>query len=102
MRRKTRVVTHARRRAFVYGCALVALVVYGLPRIPALQRGLPGTFSLIWILFAGLALAANVYFLVGADKERSRMLELRTSGTSAGSTVEDINSAAPNVRRRAH
>jgi|GEM_PF-3213172 len=65
----------SRSRAMIYACALVALLVYGIPRIPSLKPGLAGSFSMLWILFAGLALAANVYFFVGADRERSRMLE---------------------------
>lgn len=77
MRRKTKDVPNARNRAVVYTCALVAMGAYAVPRIPKLQHGLPGSFSMVWILFALLALAANVYFMVGADKERSRMLEAR-------------------------
>lgn len=75
MRRKLKTVPQARNRAVVYSCALVAMGMYAIPKIPRLEHGLPGTFSMVWILFAVLALASNVYFLVGADKERSRMLE---------------------------
>jgi hypothetical protein len=70
-----RTVPQSKRRAFVNTCAIVALSVYGIPRIPRLHPGLDGTFSTIWILFAALAVAANLYFLVGADKERSQQLE---------------------------
>lgn len=76
MRRKTMAVTSPRRRAAVYTSALVALGVYGLPRLPALHHGLAGSFSVLWILFAGLAVASNLYFLFGADRERSRDLEM--------------------------
>ncbi|MCL6453301.1 MAG: hypothetical protein K6T78_06665 [Alicyclobacillus sp.] len=75
MRRKLKTVPHARNRAIVYSCALIAMGAYALPRIPKLEHGLPGSFSMLWILFALLALCANLYFLFGADKERSRMLE---------------------------
>ncbi|MCL6444876.1 MAG: hypothetical protein K6T83_15720 [Alicyclobacillus sp.] len=75
MRRKVSDVPNAKSRAFVYTCALVSLLVYGLPHIPKLQHGIAGTFSILWILFAGLAVAANLYFLLGADKERIRQLE---------------------------
>lgn len=71
---------HARprkRRAFVYVCSLLALLIYALPRLPKLAHGISGTFSFLWILFASLALAANLYFLVGADRERSRLLSTR-------------------------
>ncbi|WDL95590.1 hypothetical protein [Alicyclobacillus sp. ALC3] len=76
MRRKTMTVSSPRRRAVVYTCALIALGVYGVPRLPELHHGLGGTFSVLWILFAGLAVAANLYFLFGADRERSRDLEM--------------------------
>ncbi len=65
-----------RRTAFIYTCALIALGVYAIPNLlPELHPGIAGSFSVLWILFAGLALAANLYFLFGADRERSRMLE---------------------------
>jgi hypothetical protein len=32
---------------------------------------------MVWILFAVLALAANLYFMLGADEERKHMLEER-------------------------
>lgn len=65
-----------RSTAVVYTCALVVLGVYAIPKLlPELHPGIAGTFSILWILFAGLALAANLYFMFGADRERSRMLE---------------------------
>ncbi|MBX6351970.1 MAG: hypothetical protein IRZ10_01445 [Thermoflavifilum sp.] len=80
MRRKMRHVPYARQRAITYTCCLLAILVYAIPRIPPLAHGIAGTFSFLWILFAALAVAANVYFLVGADQERSRMLEARAEG----------------------
>jgi hypothetical protein len=77
MRRKTRYVPNAKSRAFVYVCALIALLAYAIPRIPSLKPGLGGTFSMVWLLFVALAVASNLYFLFGADKERSKMLEVR-------------------------
>jgi len=77
MMRRTAVVRHPKSRAFIYFCAILALMFYAVPKIPALHRGLGGTFSMVWILFAGLALSANLYFMVGADKERSQLLEVR-------------------------
>jgi hypothetical protein len=96
MRRKTRVVPHARHRAITYTCCLLALLAYGIPRIPPLRPGLAGTFSLVWILFAALAVAANVYFLVGADRERSRMLEAR----EADIRVPSESTAGPRLPQR--
>ncbi|KPV39912.1 hypothetical protein [Alicyclobacillus ferrooxydans] len=95
MRRKLRHVPHARNRAVVYTCAVVSMVAYAIPRIPKLEHGVAGTFSMVWILFAVLALAANIYFLVGADKERSRMLESRGMRMAAREST-----GAPAVRQR--
>lgn len=77
MRRHMAYVQHKRRKNIIYTCALIALVAYAIPRIPEIHHGMGGTFSVLWILFAGLAIAANLYFVVGADKERSKMLELQ-------------------------
>jgi len=79
MRRKVANVPNGRQKAFIYTCSLLALVAYGLPRLPALKHGLAGSFSVVWILFAALTISANLYFLFGADKERSRMLEAQES-----------------------
>jgi hypothetical protein len=91
-------VHHAKRRAFANTCAIVALSVYGIPRIPRLHPGLDGTFSTVWILFAALAVAANLYFLVGADKERSQQLERQEA--ESGQALSQRGRDVP-LRRRA-
>ncbi|GMA64818.1 hypothetical protein NZD89_05475 [Alicyclobacillus fastidiosus] len=75
MRRKVANITNSRQKAFVYTCALIGLTVYGVPRLPRLEHGLAGTFTLVWLLFVALCVGANLYFLFGADKERKRLLE---------------------------
>lgn len=80
MWRKSLYVSNRRRKSFVYVCALVAMLFYAIPRLPRLQHGVAGTFAFLWIGFAGLVLAANLYFLVGADKERSRLLSAKQGG----------------------
>jgi uncharacterized membrane protein len=97
MRRRMRNVPKAKNKALVYTCALLAIGVYGVPRIPGLYPGLAGTFSMVWILFAVLALAANVYFLVGADRERSRMLE---TYEMKGSSIRDVREEDARTRHR--
>lgn len=99
MRRKLRKVPNGKNKAFVYVCAIIALGIYGIPKIPSLHPGMGGTFSMVWILFGVLALAANMYFLVGADKERSRMLE--TYAINSRSASERTNEV-DTERRRAH
>lgn len=97
MRRSSLITTNRRRKAFVYSAALIAMLAYGIPKLPKVQHGLPGTFSFLWILFACLALGANLYFVVGADKERSRMLSAKRSGVVMTSPESDEQE----VRRRA-
>lgn len=100
MWRKTANVVNGRRKALYYGCAAIALAAYGLPRIPRLQHGLPGTFSFLWIATITLVLAANIYFLVGADKERSMMLEVRQILPSRIKQRKDIQESPKRVRSR--
>lgn len=75
MRRKLAIQKNGRRNALIYTCAAVALGVYGIPRLPKMAHGLSGTFSVVWILFLALCVGANLYFLLGTDKERARLLE---------------------------
>jgi len=97
MRRKMAVLTRPKQRAVVYTCCALALVAYGVPKIPALHPGIGGTFTALWILFAALAIAANMYFLVGADRERSRMLEANAA-KPVGLTGTEMDS----LHRRAY
>lgn len=83
MRRKISNVANGREKAFVYTCALVALSVYAVPRLPRMTHGLAGTFTVLWLLFVALCVGANLYFLIGADKERKRLLDARTTGARA-------------------
>ncbi|OFW78528.1 MAG: hypothetical protein A2201_10050, partial [Alicyclobacillus sp. RIFOXYA1_FULL_53_8] len=70
MRRSLPSPANSRGRALIYLSALIALGVYAIPKLPSLQPGIAGTFSMLWISALGLAVAANLYFLVGADVER--------------------------------
>jgi hypothetical protein len=79
MRRKTMHFRKTKQKAVAYTVSLILLAVYGIPRMPKIHPGLGGSFVTLWILFVALAIAANVYFLVGADRERSRMLEVTES-----------------------
>lgn len=88
--------TPNRRTAFVYACALIAMGVYAIPNLlPELHPGIAGSYSMLWILFAGLVLAANLYFVFGADKERSRMLEeLETFQVETAKSPQELRQRA--------
>jgi len=88
MRRKIRFVPHGRRKAAIYTLSLITLLTFGIPRIPELHPGTAGTFAMVWIMFSALAVAANLYFWIGADKERSRMLEEQGAPEGAVGPVE--------------
>lgn len=75
MRRKVGSVANGRQKSIVYTCALLGLTVYGVPKLPHMEHGLAGTFTVVWLLFVALAVAANLYFAFGADKERKALLE---------------------------
>ncbi len=64
-----------KQKALAYTSGLLLLAGYGIPRMPEIHPGIAGSFVVLWILFTALTIAANIYFLVGADKERSKMLE---------------------------
>ncbi|MBX5437159.1 MAG: hypothetical protein IRZ33_08075 [Alicyclobacillaceae bacterium] len=97
MRRKLRTVPYAKTRALVNACALVSLTVYALPRLPGLRSGVAGSFTVAWMLFVALAVAANLYFLFGADQERSRQLEMQ----DIASAEKERRELDMRVRRRA-
>ncbi|MDI9260880.1 hypothetical protein [Alicyclobacillus sendaiensis] len=75
MRRKVGVPRQVRMYSAIYGLAALALAAYGVPRLPKLEHGLAGTFSALWLLLLALYIGANLYFWLGADRERARRLE---------------------------
>lgn len=75
MRRKVGPVANGRQKALLYTSALIGLTVFGVPRLPRLEHGEAGAFTLLWLLFVALCVGANLYFLFGADKERKQQLE---------------------------
>lgn len=82
MRRKLAVVSHGKEKAVMYTCALLGLSVYAVPKLPHLTHGLPGTFSALWILTVAVVVAANLYFALGADRERKQLLEQQSAQTT--------------------
>ncbi|MCL6637123.1 MAG: hypothetical protein K6T26_04155 [Alicyclobacillus sp.] len=76
MRKSWRTVRRQRLRALLYTAALLVMSFYALPYLPSLHAGgWASVFTVLWLAYTGVALAANLYFLLGADRERSRMLE---------------------------
>lgn len=57
-------------RSFVYLTIGLAMLFYALPHMPEVTASLEGVFTLSWTGFAMLIIAANLYYLVGVDRER--------------------------------
>lgn len=57
-------------RSFVYLTIGLAMLFYALPHLPDVGPSLAGVFTLSWTGFAMLIIAANLYYLVGVDRER--------------------------------
>ncbi|MBL0386249.1 hypothetical protein JJB07_06230 [Tumebacillus sp. ITR2] len=57
-------------RAFVYLTAGLAMLFYALPRVPDVTMDISGAFTISWLAFAMLFIGANLYYLIGVDKER--------------------------------
>lgn len=57
-------------RAFVYLTVGLAMLFYALPRIPDVTMSSRGAFTIMWLAFAMLFIGANLYYLIGVDKER--------------------------------
>lgn len=48
----------------------LALLFYALPRLPQATWSLEGAFTIAWLSFSVLIIGANLYQLIGVDKER--------------------------------
>jgi predicted membrane protein len=59
-------------RSFVYMGLGLAMLFYAIPQLPGLSWSAAGVFSVVWLLFAILIIGANLYYLIGVDKERKR------------------------------
>ncbi len=50
------------------------IMVIAVPRLPRLSVNTGGVFAICWIAFALAVLAANLWFAVGADRERRALM----------------------------
>ncbi|MGZ4032765.1 MAG: hypothetical protein ACXVDJ_09510 [Tumebacillaceae bacterium] len=56
-------------RAFIYLTLGLAMLFFALPRLPHVTASVEGAFTVSWLLFAMLIVGANLYYLVGADRD---------------------------------
>lgn len=54
----------------------LALLYYALPRLPFDASGLPQYFSLLWLVFALLAIGGNLAAFLYAEPKRKSVLDL--------------------------
>lgn len=58
--------------SFVYMGLGLAMLFYAIPQLPKLSATAAGVFSVVWLLFGILVVGANLYYLIGVDRERKR------------------------------
>ncbi|MCI0182461.1 cbb3-type cytochrome c oxidase subunit I [Sulfoacidibacillus ferrooxidans] len=62
---------HAKKSvSLAYVIAVLGMLYLMIPRLPRFMWNQSGAFMILWIGFALLVMGANLWFLVGADKER--------------------------------
>jgi hypothetical protein len=59
-------------RSFVYLTMGLAMLFYALPNLPTVTFSIAGVFTASWLCFALLIVGANLYYLIGADKEQQK------------------------------
>jgi hypothetical protein len=60
------------RKAFIYLAIGLVMLFYAVPRLPDVTFSEEGVFTIVWLLFALLTVGANLYVLIGVDKERRK------------------------------
>ena len=95
-------------RSFVYLTIGLAMLFYAMPNLPDVEASLQGAFTVLWLMFAMLIIGANLYHLIGVDREnqarkkRNAWLERGLSELRRGYFVEakrQIKQQADNKRR---
>jgi predicted membrane protein len=64
-------------RSFMYMGLGLAMLFYAIPQLPGLSPSAAGVFSVVWLLFGILVIGANLYYLIGVDKERKRRAQFQ-------------------------
>jgi hypothetical protein len=64
-------------RAFVYLTLGLAMLFWALPNLPAVTLSAKGAFTISWLLLALLTISANLYYLIGVDREAQAKSKLR-------------------------
>jgi hypothetical protein len=64
-------------RAFVYLTLGLAMLFWALPNLPAVTLSLQGVFTVSWLLLVLLTISANLYYLIGVDREEQAMSKQR-------------------------
>jgi hypothetical protein len=58
------------RKSFICLAMGLVMLFYAMPRLPDVTLSEEGLFTVLWLLFSLLFIGANLYMLIGVDKER--------------------------------
>ncbi|MGB8955717.1 MAG: hypothetical protein WCC10_10095 [Tumebacillaceae bacterium] len=56
-------------RSFVYLTIGLAMLFYAMPNLPHVEASLKGAFTVSWLMLAMLIIGANLFHLIGVDRE---------------------------------
>ncbi len=91
-----------RKGGVLYTATGLGLLYEAVPRLPRQAGVWPETFVLAWCGFAMLVVAANLWYVLGADKERavSRDKSFAPLEVGMGEEAAVISGAGPHPRRQ--
>ncbi|UOF92655.1 hypothetical protein LSG31_11110 [Fodinisporobacter ferrooxydans] len=62
-------------KSVLYVILGLAMVLYAIPKLPAISLSVSGIFTVVWLLFSFLFIGANLYYVYGVDKEAKHEAE---------------------------
>jgi len=91
-------------RTFIYLTSGLGLLFFALQNLPYVTMDLAGVFTVTWLLFAMLFIGANLYDLIGVDREhrqarRADALRRAAFDTFSRGRYQVVNRGGQNKRR---
>jgi|GEM_PF-3797179 len=89
--------TPNRAASTLYVLISVGMLAVAVPRMPRLSVHMSGVFAVCWTAFALATVGANLWFALGADRERRLSAMLRVSGKRKTAASDRIHQAKRQV-----